>query len=71
MDPGSTPSSHSGVYSAPELPWVGPAFPPGAWSLFQAVTYPLCCGPLDFGDCFFLVMETSIKISWKQESQEP
>ena len=38
VDPGSTPSSHSGVLHAPELPLVGPAFPPGAQSLVQAVT---------------------------------
>jgi len=38
VDPGSNPSSHSGALHAPELPWVGPAFPPGAQSLVQAVT---------------------------------
>ena len=37
-DPGSSLSSHSGTLHAPELPWVGPAFPPGAQSLLQAVT---------------------------------
>jgi len=37
MDPGD-PSGHSGAQHAPELPWVGPAFPPGAQSLFQAMT---------------------------------
>jgi len=31
--PGSTLSGHSG-----ELPWVSPAFPPGSYSLVQAVT---------------------------------
>jgi len=35
--PGCTPSSHSGALLAPELPWVGPSFPPGAQSLLQAV----------------------------------
>ena len=38
VDPGSTPSSHSGVLHAAELPWAGPPFPPGAQSLFQAMT---------------------------------
>jgi len=38
VDPGSSPSSHSGTLHAPELPWVGPTFPPGAQSLVQAVT---------------------------------
>ena len=38
VDPGSTPSGHSGALHAAELPWVGPAFPPGAQSLVQAVT---------------------------------
>jgi len=28
---------------APELPWVGPAFPPGAQSLLQAMTPHFCC----------------------------
>jgi len=41
VDPGSSPSGHSGVSHAPELPWVGPAFPPGAQSLLQAVTQQL------------------------------
>jgi len=36
--PGSTPSSCSGALHAAELPWVGPAFPPGAPSLVQPVT---------------------------------
>ena len=38
VDPGSTPSGHSGALHAPVLPWVGPAFPPGAQSLFQTMT---------------------------------
>ena len=38
VDPGSTLSSHSGTLHAPELPWLGPAFPLGAQSLLQAVT---------------------------------
>jgi len=41
LDPGSTLSGHSGALHcmhAPELPWVGPAFPLGAQSLLQAVT---------------------------------
>jgi len=38
VHPGSTPSSHLGSLHAPELPWLGPAFPPGAPSLVQAVT---------------------------------
>jgi len=41
-DPGSTPSCHSGALCAPELPWVGPAFPPAAQSLLQAVTQHFC-----------------------------
>ena len=40
--PGSAPSSHAGTLHAPELPWVGPAFPPGAPSLLQAVTQHFC-----------------------------
>jgi len=31
------PSSHSAALHAPELSWAGPAFPPGAQPLFQAV----------------------------------
>ena len=38
VDPDSTSTSHSGALLAPELPWIGPAFPPGAQSQFQAVT---------------------------------
>jgi len=38
VDPGSSPSGHSGTLHAAELPWAGPAFPPGAQSLLQAVT---------------------------------
>ena len=38
VDPGSTTSSHSAALLTPELTWVGPAFPPGVPSLFQAVT---------------------------------
>jgi len=38
VDPGSTPSGHSGVLHAPELPWIGPAFSPGTQSLLWAVT---------------------------------
>jgi len=38
VGPGSTPSCHSHALHAPELSWVGPAFPPGAQSLVQAVT---------------------------------
>jgi len=38
MDPGSTPSGHSNTLHAPELPWIGPALPPGAQSLGQATT---------------------------------
>jgi len=38
VDPGFTPSSHSDSLLAPELPWLGPAFPPGAQSLLQAMT---------------------------------
>jgi len=37
-DPSSSPSGHSGTLHAAELPCVGPAFPPGAPSLLQAVT---------------------------------
>lgn len=36
MDLGSTPSGHSDVLCAPELPLVGPAFSSGAQSLFQS-----------------------------------
>jgi len=43
VDPGSSPSDHSGSLLAPELPWVGPAFPPGAPSLLQALTQHFCC----------------------------
>ena len=46
VDPGSTPSDHSGSLHAPEHPWVGPAFPPGAPSLLQAVTQHFCCSTL-------------------------
>ena len=38
VDPGFIPSSHSGALLAPELLWVGPAFPPGAQPLVQAMT---------------------------------
>jgi len=38
VDPGSTPSGHSAALHTPGLPWVGPAFPPGAQSLLQAMT---------------------------------
>jgi len=38
VDPGSSPSGHSGPLHAAELPWAGPAFPPGVQSLLQAVT---------------------------------
>jgi len=38
VDPGSIPSGHSVTLHAPELPLVGPAFPPGAQSLVQALT---------------------------------
>jgi len=38
VDPGSIPSSHSGALHTPELPWAGPAFPPGAQSQLQVVT---------------------------------
>jgi len=39
VDPGSTSSGHLGTLCAPELPWVCPAFPPGAQSLLRAVTW--------------------------------
>jgi len=38
VDPGSNPSYHSGTWHAPDLPWVGPTFPPGAPSLLHAMT---------------------------------
>lgn len=38
VDPGSTPSAHSGTWHASELPWVGPASPPGSQSPLQAGT---------------------------------
>jgi len=37
VDPGSTPSSHSGTLHTPELPWVCPAFPPDDESLPQTM----------------------------------
>ena len=43
VDPGSTPSSHSHTLHAPELPWVGSAFPPSVPSLLQAMTQHFCC----------------------------
>jgi len=42
VHPGPTPSSHSGTLHAPELPWVGPTFPPGAQSVPPAVTQHFC-----------------------------
>jgi len=42
VDPGFIPSTHSATSHAPELPWVGPAFPPGAQSQVQAVTQHFC-----------------------------
>jgi len=38
VDPGSIPSSRSTALIAPELPWIGPAFLPGAQSLVQAIS---------------------------------
>jgi len=38
VNPGSIPFNHSGTLDAPELPWAGPAFSPGAQSLLQALT---------------------------------
>ena len=38
VNPGPTPSHHSAALHAPELPWVGLAFPPGVQSLVQAMT---------------------------------
>lgn len=38
VDPASTHCIHSGTLHAAELPWVGPAFTPGAQSLGQAMT---------------------------------
>ena len=38
VDPGSIRSGHSGTLHAPELPWVGSVFLPGAESLVQDVT---------------------------------
>ena len=45
VDPGFSPSGPSGPLHAAELPWVGPAFPPGAPSLLQAVTQHFCYTP--------------------------
>jgi len=42
VDPGCSPSGHSGTLHAPVLPLSGPAFPPGAQSLLQAVTQHFC-----------------------------
>ena len=36
------PFHHLGTLHAPELLWAGPAFPPDAQSLHQAVTQPFC-----------------------------
>ena len=38
LDSGFTLPGQSGLLHAPELPWVGPAFPPGAQSLVLAMT---------------------------------
>jgi len=38
VDPGFTPFSHSGTLHTHEITWAAPAFPPGASSLFQAMT---------------------------------
>jgi len=38
VDPGCSPSGHSDALLTPELPWAGPAFPPAAPSLLQALT---------------------------------
>ena len=62
MEPGSTPSGHSGTLHAPELPWVGPVFPPGVQSLLQAVTssdiyvyiISIYCGSIAVGDIWLL-----------------
>jgi len=35
VDPGFILSNHTGTLHAAELPWVGPAFPSGAQSLFR------------------------------------
>ena len=35
----------SGTLHTAELPWVGPAFPPGAQSLLQALTQHFCYNP--------------------------
>jgi len=42
MDNGSTPSGHSVALHAPELHWVGSAFPPGVQSVVQAMTQHFC-----------------------------
>ena len=39
---GSTPSDHLAALHAAELPWVGPAFLPGAQSLLQVMTQHFC-----------------------------
>jgi len=53
VDPGSTPSGHSGALHAPELPWAGPVFPPGAQSLIQAMTaFPLHLSQTTSIPCF-------------------
>ena len=53
MDPGSTPSGHSGTLHAAELPAAGPAFPPGAQSLLQAGTQRFC-----YKNTLFLHLDT-------------
>ena len=50
VHPGFTPFGHSGTLHAPELPSVGPAFPPGAQSLLQAVTQHFCYSRLLHGN---------------------
>ena len=62
VDPGPTSSSHSGAVHAPELPWVGPVFPPGAPSLVQATTYistTACNMAIIFKSHKYKVMTTS------------
>jgi len=39
VDPGCSPSGHSDALLTPGLPWAGPAFPPAAPSLLQALTH--------------------------------
>jgi len=68
VDPGSTPSGYSGRLHAPELSWVGPAFPPGAQSLLQATTWHFCYSfktHKKTDSCFWLVLRTVVLLTMR------